>query len=192
MRKLIHVPVVHTVQDLGGLGSEVRKNSVQKHGAESWNRKILAVANYWGRIEKQIQNMKLDWKKVRIYQDGLPLCDRELDIVRDVADQGSRNHRLILHLVDNGATLMGTESAELLMREYSSLQENIHSQEFPGEEEGSAALLTARDRYIAQRINSTLLPGETGLVFLGLLHNVKPFLDRDITVRLISSYETRS
>jgi hypothetical protein len=43
-------------------------------------------------------------------------------------------------------------------------------------------LLKRRDQYIARRINDTLLAGETGLIFLGMLHSVRSWLDKDIRV----------
>jgi hypothetical protein len=46
----------------------------------------------------------------------------------------------------------------------------------------SAALLAQRDQFIARRINDTLKAGETGILFLGLLHAVERYLDRDIRV----------
>ena len=46
----------------------------------------------------------------------------------------------------------------------------------------SQALLKERDQAIAQRINTTLRPGETGLLFLGMLHSVESWLAQDIQV----------
>jgi hypothetical protein len=44
------------------------------------------------------------------------------------------------------------------------------------------SLLKRRDQYIARRINDTLLKGETGLIFLGMLHSLGPWLAKDIRV----------
>jgi hypothetical protein len=46
----------------------------------------------------------------------------------------------------------------------------------------SDRLLKERDRHIAQRINTTLGAGETGILFLGMLHNLEGLLDQDIRV----------
>jgi hypothetical protein len=46
----------------------------------------------------------------------------------------------------------------------------------------SEELLKKRDRFIARRINSTLRPGETGILFLGMLHSLAALLDEDIRV----------
>jgi hypothetical protein len=41
-------------------------------------------------------------------------------------------------------------------------------------------LLKRRDEYIARRINETLRAGETGLIFLGMLHSLGSWLDKEI------------
>ena len=53
--------------------------------------------------------------------------------------------------------------------------------------EQSNSLLTQRDRHIAARINSTLLSGESGLLFLGMSHSVEPLLNDDIEIKNILS-----
>ena len=141
------------------------------------------------RIERTILDLDLDYKAVRLYQDGLPVCGREIQIVEELSLKGSRNHKLLINLMNRGATLMGTESAELLTREYSRVRKDVaHHKAFVGcggVEDihiDPEALLTARDRYIADRINQTLLPDETGILFIGRLHRVETGLHRDIDV----------
>ena len=55
---------------------------------------------------------------MRVYQDGLAVCGHEQKIVSELAGAGNRNHALLLKLQAQGATLMGTESPELLVEEY--------------------------------------------------------------------------
>jgi hypothetical protein len=43
-------------------------------------------------------------------------------------------------------------------------------------------LLKKRDQFIAQRINSTLGPGETGIIFIGMLHDLHGLIDQDIQI----------
>ena len=43
-------------------------------------------------------------------------------------------------------------------------------------------LLERRDRYVADRINRTLGAGETGILFMGMLHEVTRSLEPDIQV----------
>jgi hypothetical protein len=123
---------------------------------------------------------------VRVYQDGLPVCGREREIASELAGAGSRNHKLLLTLQARGAILMGTESPELLIEEYqlataafasgASVRTEVRQKQLRG------TLLEKRDRYIAERINGTLLAGETGILFMGMLHEVTRFLDPDILV----------
>ena len=105
----------------------------------------------------------------------------------DLAQTGSRNHQLLERLMAQGAVLMGTESADLLVQEYQLAQQSLAGQG-PGPPAAAArltlseSLLQRRDQFIAQRINDTLQPGETGLLFLGMLHAVERYLPRDIEV----------
>ena len=51
-----------------------------------------------------------------------------------------------------------------------------------GIEPSGNSLLVRRDQYIANRINRSLSAGETGILFLGMLHAVERYLDPDIRV----------
>jgi hypothetical protein len=84
---------------------------------------------------------------------------------------------------------MGTESSELLVEEYQLIKEDFASgkPEFATREEPRRkalrdSLLKRRDEYIAGRINETLRAGEMGLIFLGMLHSLGSWLDKDIRV----------
>ena len=126
---------------------------------------------------------------VRVYQDGLPVCGHEVEIVSDLARAGSLNHQLVLHLLEKGAELTGTESAEILLEEYGLVKRYLASKT---DEEARAIaedqrrfsndLLVRRDAFIAKRIIETLRAGETGILFLGMLHDLGDRLDPDIRV----------
>lgn len=188
-RTLIYVPIVHTQADMGALAPSVRRMAVRKLGRQAWSRNVDVVGQLWTDIRRTVQGWKLPWAKVRVYQDGLPVCGRETDIVRDLAQAGSHNHQLLLWLTKKGATVMGTESPELLLAEYRLVRLILEAKD-PEEatkltaqhEAQRRSLLVRRDRYIAKRINVSLRPGETGLLFLGMLHSVEQHLDRDILV----------
>ena len=185
-RLLMFIPILHTLADLGSLGEAVRKTFLSKYGALMARRKEAALEKLWEEIRGIILGLGLDFSRVRLYQDGLPVCGREEEIVRDLAGRGSHNYRLLLELMAHGAALMGTESPELLLQEYDLAREAVAAApRRPGPQGRPAAgatLLQARDRFIASRINATLSPGETALLFLGLLHAPEPYLDRDIQV----------
>jgi hypothetical protein len=79
-----------------------------------------------------------------------------------------------------GATLVGTESPALLLDEYRLLQSSDNAQ---GQ---AAALLEARDRFIAGQIDATLHDDEDGVLFIGALHKVARFLPRRVKVEYLA------
>jgi hypothetical protein len=188
-RVLISIPIIHTQADMGALARAIKRLTVQKLGRRAWQRNVDVIARMWGELRRTVEQWDLPWEKVRLYQDGLPRCGREVDIVTTLAGAGSPNHQLLLSLMSRGATLLGTESPDLLVKEYRLVQEQIAASDSSGaatkaeHEARSRALLARRDRYIARRINESLLPGEIGLLFLGMLHSVEPHLAGDIEVR---------
>jgi hypothetical protein len=188
-RRLIHIPVIHTQADMGSLSPAIRAISIQKLGQKGWEQNVDAINRIWAQIEQAIGHWSLAYPKVRLYQDGLPICGRELEIVTDLAKAGSRNHQLLLHLKEQGATIMGTESAELLVQEYDLTKEILDahkSAKAPGladrQKTLGRTLLRQRDQAIAERINRTLRSGETGLLFLGMLHSPDAWIARDIQI----------
>ena len=217
MRKLLCVPIMHTEADMGSLNESIRS---QFPSQQRWHRHRQKVDDLWTEITQQILNFtsfsslpsvnpksgdfgyQLNYGQVRIYQDGLPVCGHELDIVRDLASRGSKNHQLVVLLVEKGATLEGTEDAALLLQEYNYIkaisQPNFLVKKFDQKKatkteeeikraleeyrEKSRALLQKRDNFIAARIDSTLKDGEVGILFIGVMHEVEKKLPDDIQV----------
>ncbi len=188
-RVLIYIPIIHTQADMGALARSVRRVTIQKLGRQAWKRNVEAIGGMWEEIRRTVEGWELPWENVRLYQDGLPRCGREAEIVADLAGAGSPNHRLLLSLMKKGATLMGTESPDLLLEEYRLVQQILAAKD-PEEaariearhEARSRSLLARRDRYIARRLNESLRAGETGLLFLGMLHSLDSRLAKDIRV----------
>jgi hypothetical protein len=188
-KKLIYVPIIHTEADMGRLSGPVRKAALQKLGIRGIKKKVDLIDKIWTVIEKTVEGLDLSFEKVRLYQDGLPVCGNESGIVTDLAASGSRNHRLLMRLMDKGALIMGTESPELLLEEYELTKKiltaggNLKSMKIEAHQKPvSDSLLKRRDQFIADRINDTLCPGETGILFLGMLHSLRPLLDDQIKV----------
>ena len=76
---------------------------------------------------------------------------------------------------------MGTEDAQLLVEEYLRLRDGLERDDETGDRAGSGEdLLSRRDLYIATRIKDTLGEGESGILFIGLLHKVDEKLSQDI------------
>ncbi len=187
-RILVYYPIVHTQADMGALKESVVRATLEKSGRIGLTRKKALIDQVWTEIEKSIEGMSLAFDRVRLYQDGLPVCGREAAIVAELAQQGSRNHQLLLRLMDRGAVLMGTEDRDLLLQEY-----QLSKQVLKGSQPRSAGvqtlrrqrsenLLTQRDHFMARRINETLRTGETGILFIGLFHSLRGCLDQDIKV----------
>jgi len=188
-RKLLYIPIIHTQADMGELSPSLERIRVSKLGRHGATHHAGLVAKMWDEIERVVENLPVMAGQVQVYQDGLPVCGHEQQIVSQLAAAGNRNHRLLLRLQARGAVLMGTESPELLVEEYQLLTSALTPG--PAREAARAearrkplrdALLERRDRYIAGRINTTLAAGETGILFLGMLHAVNRYLDPDIQV----------
>ena len=187
-RKLIYIPIIHTEADMGRLSGPVRRAALQKLGLRGLKNKADLIDKIWTEIEKTVEGLALSFEKVRLYQDGLPVCGNESAIVADLASE-SRNHRLLMRLLDKGAVIMGTESPELLLEEYELAKKiltaggNLKSMKIQAHQKPvSDSLLKRRDQFIADRINDTLCPGETGILFLGMLHSLGHLLDGQIKV----------
>jgi hypothetical protein len=198
-RRLIWVPIIHTQADLGSVSGAVKALYARKIGLKKWDRHVATIDDLWRRTREAIQSAlgpDLDYGKVRLYQDGLPNCGHELRIVKDMTEAGSLNHQLLLELMEKGARLMGTESPELLIEEYELVRGVLKSLETSGkgtlngqQASRSKDILRERDRCIAGRIADTLEPGETGLVFLGMLHRLQGLLPRDIQLSILSPWK---
>jgi hypothetical protein len=166
----------------------VARATLEKMGRAGLSRKTAAIDQTWTEIERCIAGIDLAFDRVRLYQDGLPVCGREGEIVTELAQGGSRNHQLLLRLMARGAILMGTESGDLLVQEYQLARQALttRSPRAAGvaaqRRDLSEALLKRRDQFMAQRINDTLKPGETGILFLGMLHALSGYLHPDIEV----------
>jgi hypothetical protein len=185
-RTLLYIPILHTQADMGDLGASLQRIKASTLGRRRLTHSAELVDNLWKEIERTVERLHVAPGSTRVYQDGLPVCAHEARIVSELAEAGSRNYKLLLRLESQGAILMGTESPELLVEEYQLAITALHSGgggDARRRELRGAALLEKRDRYIAARINSTLQPGETGILFLGMLHAVQPYLEPDIKIR---------
>lgn len=184
MRRLIYVPIIHTQIDMGSLSAQMEQEYVKRFGQERWLEHKQAVEKMWTAIEKSLQQLQIPIQKV--YQDGLPLCGREIELTTELAKKGSRNHQILLSLVQKGAELVGTEDPKLLKEEYEAIAREVKGERAKPEEykRGVVERLERRDSFIVQRINETLKPGETGLIFIGMLHKVNTRLPKDVQVEL--------
>jgi hypothetical protein len=187
-RLLWWIPIIHTQEDMGTLKGSVENVFVQRFGKARWEAHRRTVVELWQDVRALIEHASFQYDTVRLYQDGLPVCGKETEIVRDLAREGSANHQLLADLIDKGATLTGTESPQLLLEEYELNRQILSDQNKrrPPPRQSSElnrrarTLLERRDQFIASRIDQTLQPGEHGLLFLGMLHSIDRSLPADI------------
>ena len=188
-RQLIHVPILHCPADMGTLRGGLAAVYVEQFGRRRWEEHLALIDKFWQSVRTGLDELDLDYNTVDLYQDGLPVCGKELQIVKETAAKGSDNYQLLMELVTKGATLIGTEDPKLLLQEYRSLKEGLATKlsddrvAASANDGGHAAeLLAKRDAYIARRIGETLFPWRTGILFLGMMHKVQPHLPGDILI----------
>ncbi len=200
MRRLIYVPIIHAETDLGSLAGSVRKAHVARFGKDAWDRHVRAIEQVWKGIQVRVLSLGLEYTRVKVYQDGLPVCGlagpawqsqpgrasllvagcwAEEAIVRDLARGGSPNHQLVSYMLDLGATLVGTEDPRLLVRQYHEMKAALTGRQGARTPDGGRGTLEERDRFVAERIRTTLREGETGILFMGLAHQVDRLLAGD-------------
>jgi hypothetical protein len=216
IRKLVYVPILHAREDVGNKAGVLQGNDVGTALARDHRpqadilRHSSAVGEMWAGITAKIEELNLPWNKTRIYQDGLPVSGKELEIVTRLTDNGSWNHLLILNLLKKGAKLEGTENMDFLMREYDLLNillmKNSGSEQSPLSSGQAAAmadlssvalrakeeyqaksreLLKMRDEFILNRIKTTLQEGEVGIIFMGVMHRLDKMLEKDFLISYV-------
>lgn len=193
MRKLIVIRIVHSPTDMGSASASLEKAGISTLGKQRWQENQKKIESFWLDLEKEVDDLGLDVGKLRIYQDGLP-CAGALGerIVRETAAKGSKNYQIVQKLMDRGAKIEATESADLLRQEYGYIKALLEAKtdevKRMAEERYNQVkdkLLEDRDLFIARAIDATLAEGETGLLFIGASHNVLPKIAGDIEVKCL-------
>jgi hypothetical protein len=211
VRQLIHVPILHSPADMGTMGEKLVAAYIERFGRRHWEEYLAAIEGFWRNVRAELERLDLDYRQVDLYQDGLPVCGREMEIVRKAGATGSENYQLLLDLLAKGATLMGTEDPSLLLQEYHNIKTAVEGNPKDADKQADANVglpvgavgpsmkkssgkprvavnptLANRDAYIGRRIDETLRPGRTGILFLGMTHNVESYLPADIVVRRLA------
>jgi hypothetical protein len=188
-RRLILVPITHSLAELGSLGPQVKDAYVNQYGAKAWQKHSQLVGTFWPMLRKELDNLRLDYQYVNLYVDSLGCCGEkeERQVVEEQANKGNETYSLVIELADRGATLLGTEDMSLLLEEY-----KMNRRALAGERVSNrtaADLLAKRDAYIGQRISETLHGGWSGILFLGIAHDVERHLAKDIVVTRFKKVE---
>ncbi|MCX6340079.1 MAG: hypothetical protein NTX71_09220 [Candidatus Aureabacteria bacterium] len=184
---LLYVPVLHTHRESEDIVFSLKASGGGKHADKPGNEYDKSVKDMWDGIYKKIHETQVVFSSMRIYQDSLPVCGMEREVVSKLAEKGSRNHQLILDLLNNGARIEGTEDQQLLIKEYDCLTRFIasahdHAAALERYRAESAELMKQRDEFIAGRIKSTLQDGEAPLVFMGVRHGLEELLKDDFII----------
>ncbi len=195
MRTLLYVPIIHTSADMGSLAGDIEKRGLKDIGESIWRNHLRTIDGFWDALFLYFDSINVSG--ARIFQDGM-LADGDvgLTIIREGEKAGSKNHQLVSRLLRRGALLMKTEDFKLVKKERDRLLEMIRAKTTAERILGlvlykltKKRLLRQRDEYITQRIDWALQEGETGILFIGAYHRIKPRLPGDIKIKEIK--ETR-
>jgi hypothetical protein len=186
MRRLKYIPIIHTGVDMGSLYGTLKAEYIRRFGTQKWEEHNRIIEDFWQGIRNKVFDLGLDYPNTRLYQDGLPVCGKEIDLVQELVKMGSRNHQILMELIQLGAKLEGTEDPKLLLEEYDYLKNasaDLDKKQVKRRYQRLAkSILQKRDVYIGQRIGKTLREGETGLLFIGITHRVNEKLPKDIEI----------
>jgi hypothetical protein len=195
MRTLFYVSIIRPVVDLDAVAHVLDRQSLENIGENIWLDDLRTTDGYWDALSLYFDSIIVFGAK--IFQDGM-VADGEAGshIIREGERKGSKNHCLVSKLLRRGAILMKTEDLSLVKKERERLLK-INRAKTAAQKLLSLTiynlskkmLLKQRDESIAQRIDNGLAESETGILFIGADHNVKPKLPRDIKIKEIK--ETR-
>ncbi len=194
-KTLIYVPIIHTSADLGSLAKDVNARGIADLGEEFWQNHIKTVEGFWDVLFDYFESLNV--KGVKIYQDGM-IADGEIGqkIVEEGVRLGSKNYELISSLLKRGAILVKTEKFEFVKEERDRLLSITQTKSrfqkllaFLKYKFVKDRLLNQRDKFIVQRIKETLNTDETGMLFIGAYHNIKPKLPKEIQIKEIKEGE---
>jgi len=189
MRRLKYIPIIHTGVEMGSLYETLKAEYIRRYGPKRWEEHNKIIEDFWQGIRKKVFELDLDYQKTRLYQDGLPVCGKEMAIIEELVKMGSHNHQILMELIQLGAKLEGTEDPNLLLEEYTYLKDaSAHLDDPKGKSKYqrlAGSLLQKRDSYIGQRIDKTLQEGETGLLFIGISHRVNEKLPKDVEIEYV-------
>ena len=65
-RNLVYIPIVHTEKDMGTLASQMKESFTAEFGEDKWQEHWKAIHQMWDGLKLKIQQLKLDYKEVRL------------------------------------------------------------------------------------------------------------------------------
>ena len=195
MRTLFYVPIIHTSADLGSLAPAVNRRGIAGLGEDLWTQHRLTVEGFWRVIATWCDSVNVAGMK--LYQDGM-ITDGEVGqkIVEAGVKAGSQNYELVDRLLRRGAILVKTEDFALVKQERDRLLAMTQTKSttlkliaFMKYQFVKNRLLAQRDRFIAGQIAQTLPENQTGILFVGAYHVIRPNMPADIQVREVKDIQ---
>lgn len=185
---LYYVPIIHSAEDYGTLGPAIRDAFSRIRGAV-FDEIQKEIHTYWQIVEKRIDEAIPDVRGLVIYQDSLPVGDREkiLTLFGHLCSDHpkSPNFQLVKKLLARGAVLEGTEDINLVMEQVQIYQRAVEAPSPSGQArilssyaDRSKEILKLRDEFIAKRIRDTLPESAKGILFIGREHDVVSELEK--------------
>ena len=114
MRSLIYVPIIHSLADMGSMGSELREKSIARLGEKEWENHAETINGYWDAIESWFSKPGLNISGMKIYQDAMFVDDgMAMNILAEGVKSGSRNSSIVTNLISRGALLVKTEDFKI-------------------------------------------------------------------------------
>ncbi len=176
MPTLYYVPMIHTPQELGILKDAFLDARMKMYGEKTTLAFLEEVKRYWHIVERRIERAGLYHPEIasqsHIFIDSLPHTEETLvmKIVQELILQKIPAYLISKILLENGATIHGTEDPDPLLQEHRYWKEI--SQGKTPDPEKAQELLRRRDQYIAQRIISVVPDEDLAVLFMGRLHDV--------------------
>jgi hypothetical protein len=187
--QLVYVPILHAEDDSEHTAALLPTNKRAGRRTAGLDTDSSAIDEMWEGIAAKMEGLDLPWSRARIYQDGVPVCGNELELVTRLAESGCRSSSFVLELIRKGAAIEGCEDLDLLLKEYDLLSKLLMKRRGADQDAANAqyqaasrALLESRDRFIFDRIAGTLQAGELPVVIMGVMHRLDKLLEAEYQV----------
>ena len=72
MRRLVHIPIVHSEADMGSVRDKVRHAYISQRGRKAWEESRQAIAEFWGAVEMAVGQLHLDDGRIDTWPDVRP------------------------------------------------------------------------------------------------------------------------
>lgn len=184
VKTLYLINMIHTPEELGSLGADVKKTHIKQFGQVHWDNFLLCIRDYWEEVSRRIMCIDTGLTKFSIFVDSLPDIEEKTvnEIVRNLIESKKiPMYQIINQLIkmDKGE-VYGTEDLELIVEEYKYYSELAQGGKI--DVEASKERLIGRDKYIAKRIEDVIKDDGYGVLFIGKAHNVIDYLPDTFTV----------